>query len=76
MKLTSDTDLMNVASKISGQIVKGQGHRGHSKFLSCPPHDSVPISPICFIIGTNIVHDVSVCRHPFPDQKVKGRRSF
>ena len=37
--------------------VKGHGHRGHYKFLSCPLCGSVPIWPICFILSTNIVHD-------------------
>ena len=58
---------------ISRQKAKGQGHSCHSKFFSCPLHGSVPIWPICFILGTNLVHDVLMCSGPSPGQKIKGQ---
>ena len=62
-------DQMLVARTISGQKVTGQGHRGHSNFLSCPLRGSVPIWPICFILGTNVIRAVTMCRDPFPGKK-------
>ena len=64
---------MLVAHTIWGQKVKGQGHRGHSKVFSCPLRGSVAIWLIWFILGTNIVHDMTMCRVPFLGQKVKGQ---
>ena len=34
---------------------------------------SVPIWSICFVLGANIVHDVTICCDPFPGPKVKGQ---
>ena len=34
---------------------------------------SLIIWPIWFILGTNIVHDMTICRDPFFGQKVKGQ---
>ena len=64
---------MLVARTIWGQRVKGQGHRGHSTILSCQLRGSVVFWPIWFILGTNIVHDMMMCRVPFLGQKVKGQ---
>ena len=58
---------------MSVQKVKGQGHRGHPKFLSCPFHGSVAIWLIWFMLGTNIFFDMTMCRDPFSGQKVKGQ---
>ena len=56
-----------------GQNVKGQGHMGCSKFLACPLRCSLPIQAICFICGTNTIHDWTMCRAPILGQKVKGQ---
>ena len=42
---------MLVARMISGEKVKAQGHRIHSKFLPCPHFSSVPIWPIYFYLA-------------------------
>ena len=65
--------VMLVARTISSQKVKGQGHRCHSKFLSCPLRVPVSIWPICFTLSTNIVHDVTMSCHPLPGQQVTGQ---
>ena len=67
---------MLVARTIWGQKVKGQGHRGHSKILPCPLCGSMAIWPICFIRGTNILHDMTMCRDPIIGQRSRSNRSF
>ena len=63
---------MLVACTISGEKAYHQGHSGHSVFLWCPLRGSIPIRQTCFILCTNIVHDVTMCRDSFPGQKVQG----
>ena len=48
------------------QVLWIQGHRGCSKFLSCPLCGSVPIWPIRFICGTNITLEMMMCHLSFP----------
>ena len=67
---------MLVARTIWGEKVKGQGHSGHSKILPCPLCGSMAIWPICFIHGTNIVHDMTMCRDPILGQRSRSNRSF
>ena len=55
---------------ISGWKAKGPGHRCNSKFFSFLLRGSLPIWLICFILGTDIVHDLSMCCDPLPCQKV------
>ena len=57
----------------SGQKVKGQGHKGRSKFWLRQLRHFVPIRPIPIISGTNTTHDWTMCRAPFSGQKVKGQ---
>ena len=66
MKLTPNIGLMKCLWHVQFQVKR-------SKLLSCPLHGSVPIWLIYFILGTNIVHDVTMCLDPFPGQKMKGQ---
>ena len=45
VSLTLNNPLVNVEVK---QVIESQGHVGHSKFLLCPLHGSVPVWPIPF----------------------------
>ena len=58
---------MLVARMISGEKVKAQGHRIHSKFFPCPHFSSVPIWPIYFYLAKI----KSISWRSFPGQKVK-----
>ena len=79
MKLTQDIDPMKCLwYTISGRKVKVTGVI-RSFYLKKYSHNPIQtwfvhllaISPICFILATNIVHDIAMCHDPFLRQKVK-----
>ena len=52
-------------------VIWDQGLVGHSKFLFCSVHVSVPTWPIRVTCTTDTTHDGTICSTPFPGQMVK-----